>query len=843
MTRTFPRRLWAAVWLCAVLALPLHAAETASPPDPAPRLAKLKAQNEKAIRKAYSDENDPLRKNEERVLVYIMDSSDPDEVKAELLEENLERLQLLDYRGDDADGDGIDDLSDPFPAIACTPLYWRVESMELVWNPAGIEAAGGPEALSRAFRERTLRDEFLRRNRTTLFHRALWQSEPAGRASAASLHPLSVARQGKTPRLDNLGAFQLFGTGDIGWNAVSAARAMQAATVARALDDAGAKSPLELVFAVRFYNLDRRPLACRNIEIPVDLAGKELGWAVPVREDLRTRGFVIPVDADNGALVSFRLRLGAAQVSRAWNDASAPAPRVAFERCRGRIIAGNGPDATDVTRLLRDILRKTVPFEVDGGDGHRLVWRIAPEARGLRSRVTDVFADLNGVAMRSGGKPVLAGRAGWPRSLASWDNGSNGLWWHVRIGGKRIRKADWTETPVTRPVLFTRESGIPALAAASIRSLGRDADPGIDFLRGHQALRAGDAEAAEAFFAASADADFLPALVERGRLCRQSGHTADALECFRLAAAKGYPPAEFHLAELDPANAIAAFRRAADYDLPAAQVALALHLSEGDAEAATEAETLLRAAAAQADPAAQVALGQWLAATPDAQEEAVFWLAQAADQGSAEAQSAYGRALLDGNGVPRDVRRAVDWLSRAAEQGDTAALAALGRCHFDGTGVRKNKKRAVRCFRQAAGKGDPESQLRLGLCLLNGEGVRADAAEGREWIARAAENGSPAAAFLLGSIALRASALDPAQAPVAAENFRKAANQGLAVAQVWLGYCLANGIGVEKDTDAARACFEQAVAAGIPAAHAYLKSLDADAPGTPDDAEPPANTN
>ena len=50
--------------------------------------------------------------------------------------------------------------------------------------------------------------------------------------------------------------------------------------------------------------------------------------------------------------------------------------------------------------------------------------------------------------------------------------------------------------------------------------------------------------------------------------------------------------------------------------------------------------------------------------------------AAAAEQGHPTAEYAYGKALLDGEGVPRDVERAREWLGRAASHGEEEVMAA-----------------------------------------------------------------------------------------------------------------------------------------------------------------------
>ncbi len=815
--------------LCTVFLLAAASNSSADDGDVSPQIARLRAKCEKAIRKAYPDKEDPMRHKEEIILAGIIELKNrPEEEKIEGLESNLDRLEMLMFRDIDSDGDGVCDTDDPLPSIAQSPIYWSVESLSLAWNPDALRAASSDSgtAPGDCFMERPVREEFARDARVTLFSREKWESERPGRASAASVHPFNGLCDGdqRLPLL--VREFSLFGSGNVGWNALSAQRVSQAFAVARQVSAVSPDTHIEMRFGMRFVNLSLDPFRCRSIEMPVEVDGREIGVAMPVIAPGLEHGFIVPSNDPRGLVVEFAMRLDADRASRAWLSAANPgAPRIAFELCRGRIEADEDGRVIDVTALIRGIVANTVPFEVDGGDGCRLVWRVAPKACGRRVRVTDVFADLNAVADRLfPSRLLLAGRNGWPRSLASWDNGSCGLWWKMSISGSEVRGVDWTESPVKDGVLFLRSADIPALADSVVKlDEFETVDPGIDFLRATRAMESGDTATAEEFFLRAANADFAPAMTWFGYARMKDGMKDEALSWFRRASDIGYPMGDTWAGSLSSPEAAACFRRAADAGQPEAKTRLGLMLLKGSPkDNADEAVRLLRAAAVQDYPAAQVALGNFLAQSGDAADaaESTYWYRNAARNGSASGQMHLGKALQTGHGIACNAREAVSWLTLAADQDFAPAQVELGTCFFDGNGVAKNAKRAAELFAKAAEHGNHDGEFRYGMCLLLGSGLKTDLQGGREYVARAADSGIAMAQYIDGIVSMKMS-----DAPNAARRFLQAANQGVPAAQVWYGYCLATGTGVAQDKAAARQWFEKAAASGVDVS-GYLKDVE-----------------
>ncbi len=814
----------------------------------------LLARNRKAIRKVFSDTKDPARRNEERILTFIVESEDPDEVKTQLLDENLQRLNKLAGAYVDSDGDGLNDLSDPLPMVAACPLYWVVESFSVGWRPEDLDAAGGVAKLAELVAEAPVRAEFVRAAQVRLYERQNCGGEQAGRASAASAHPLAGTRagQGTAAHREALQRFSLFGSGCVAWNGVTGQRAAQAAAVAERVAEVTRDAPTWLQFRLRFQTLDARPIRCRAVEIPVELDGRVIGWAIPVEVAAREAGFVIPEQPAGGLAVDFSLVLDR-RAARHWLERLiAGAPQIAVTGCRGRILAGDGDASTDVTALMRRIVSRTVALTVDGGDGCPLVWRMARELDGARMRVTDALAVLNRVSMQAAGQPVLAGKDGWPLSLASWDNGSWDRWWWIRRGGRDVTRTDWTGEPMDRDVLCTRSDRWPPLAEAALKASDPALSvPGIDSLRGRKAWLDGRVEDALQWYGRSAAAGFAPSQTWLGYalLEGRGGATnrAAAAGWFRMAADQHYAPGETWLGicqlrgygmPRSPIDALGVFLRAAGQGYPEAQARVGLCMSQGVGSAADpiEAEVWLRRAAGQDYAAAQVALGRLLlsrsAGSDVSAQESAFWFERAAAQGDVAGQTLLARACYEGRGRSRDPAAAVKWYRSAAQQGSASAQAGLGRCYFEGQGVRRDLAAAVVWLRQAAELGDPDGQQWFALCLLQGRGTAADPAAGVVWLGRAADQNLAPAQVLHGLCLQRG--LGVAADPVAAAGrFRQAAEQGHAAGQIWLGYCYLNGLGLARDPDAARKWFARAEAQGVPLARQYLEQVPSEPPATP----------
>ena len=205
---------------------------------------------------------------------------------------------------------------------------------------------------------------------------------------------------------------------------------------------------------------------------------------------------------------------------------------------------------------------------------------------------------------------------------------------------------------------------------------------------------------------------------------------AEALKWYRLAAEKGYAPAQFNLG-------------------------LAHELGRGLPADERQAFKYYLMAAEQGFAAAQFNVGNMYSAGRGVGQdlfEANLWYKQAAEKGVIEAQFNLGLAYEAGRGVKKDEVAAARWYKQAADRGFVRAQYNLGLLLEDGRGVPKNETMAAGLYRAAAEQGFAAAQNNYGLMLSEGRGGLAkDPVQAYVWLSLAAANGSnPAARDFVG---------------------------------------------------------------------------------------------
>jgi len=153
-----------------------------------------------------------------------------------------------------------------------------------------------------------------------------------------------------------------------------------------------------------------------------------------------------------------------------------------------------------------------------------------------------------------------------------------------------------------------------------------------------------------------------------------------------------------------------------------------------------------------------------------------------------------GMNALEGSSSSRNLLNAVDYLRRAADLGYGPAQAALGYLYETGRGVTSDPGQAFDWYKKAARQGDPLAQWLAGRVVFVGEGPPRDLNQAANWFEQASAQDNPFAEYFLGRIALERS-----NYTVAAEDFRKASEQGLPQAQFNLSILLRDGRGVPVD--------------------------------------------
>ena len=179
-----------------------------------------------------------------------------------------------------------------------------------------------------------------------------------------------------------------------------------------------------------------------------------------------------------------------------------------------------------------------------------------------------------------------------------------------------------------------------------------------------------------------------------------------------------------------------------------------------------------KAKAEKGDPEAQNLLGFYYMAEIDSRDavQAVKWYRKAADQGNADAQSNLGSIFSEGyRGVAKDLVESVKWYRKAADQGHAHGQFSLGSCYAKGEGVAQDMPQAVEWTRKSADQGFVLAQFALGEyyhgvkneygLYLNGppfggsspSGVSTDGVQAVKWYRKAADQGYAVAQVALAS--------------------------------------------------------------------------------------------
>ncbi len=190
--------------------------------------------------------------------------------------------------------------------------------------------------------------------------------------------------------------------------------------------------------------------------------------------------------------------------------------------------------------------------------------------------------------------------------------------------------------------------------------------------------------------------------------------------------------------------------------------------------------------------------------------DAATYYLKAAEAGHVASMTRYALFAKDGIGIPKDEALAAKWFLKGAEGGQEAAMTNLGLLYETGRGVKQDFAEAARWYRRAVDKGHVFAMHRLALLYEGGRGVVKDDQEAVRLLETASEKGlSEATSWLADKyeqgrgIAKNAEEASRLNAR-AADQVRRAAEQGNAVATFNLGILYRIGKGVKQsDTEAA----------------------------------------
>ncbi|WP_165452256.1 tetratricopeptide repeat protein [Paenibacillus thalictri] len=223
----------------------------------------------------------------------------------------------------------------------------------------------------------------------------------------------------------------------------------------------------------------------------------------------------------------------------------------------------------------------------------------------------------------------------------------------------------------------------------------------------------------------------------------------------------------------------------------------------------------------------QIGERYWNAKEEQERPKAFAYFRKATDYGNQDAFFDLGLCYANGIGVAPNAGKAAEYYGQAARNGSAAAQNNLGVLYARGEGVNRNDQQAAHYYEQAANQGDPVAMKNIAYCYKEGKGCEKNAFQAVYWFEQAAERGDDEArlqaaegSYAIGEHYLKSKASD--EKGKACDYFRKALKYGNNKALLQIGNCLENGYGVKQSYEQAVHYYEQARAAGIDNADAWL---------------------
>lgn len=194
-----------------------------------------------------------------------------------------------------------------------------------------------------------------------------------------------------------------------------------------------------------------------------------------------------------------------------------------------------------------------------------------------------------------------------------------------------------------------------------------------------------------------------------------------------------------------------------------------------------------------------------------------------AEQGNTEAQRFVGKCYIEGSfGVEKDFTEALEWYSKAFGN-DEEGQCKLASVYYDIYNEEEDEIEAGKWLKKAAECGNADAQYDLGLYYIYANqnldsdclnyGIKQDEKEGVKWLKKAAEQGEPYAQYELALCCFDGIGTEK-NVEAAMDWFRKSAEQGKAGAQNKLGDIYFNGLIVEKSYTEAVKWYREAAKKG-----------------------------
>lgn len=190
--------------------------------------------------------------------------------------------------------------------------------------------------------------------------------------------------------------------------------------------------------------------------------------------------------------------------------------------------------------------------------------------------------------------------------------------------------------------------------------------------------------------------------------------------------------------------------------------------------------------------------------------------------GDPVAQHLVGDAYINGNGVPKDLRRAFGWYEAAAMQGNLDSEFNVGSAYEHGDGVEVNYKLALKWYTLAAEKGSVQAQNNLANMYIDAKGTKSDYNLALKLLKAAADKEHPTALNSLGWVYSKGIGV-PKNDALSFEYYKKAADKGHYLAYFNVGSFYFEGTrGKQQDFHSAKVWYEKAAAQGVLQAFYFL---------------------
>lgn len=202
--------------------------------------------------------------------------------------------------------------------------------------------------------------------------------------------------------------------------------------------------------------------------------------------------------------------------------------------------------------------------------------------------------------------------------------------------------------------------------------------------------------------------------------------------------------------------------------------------------------------------------------------EAFRWFLESANDGHIEAQIKIGDYYANGIFIKQDFQKSVLWYTRASTYGNNEALIKLANLYKEGLGTEKDLKLAFDLYYRASSTSDdPDAFYQLALMAKHGWGTNKDLQSAFVWFKKASDAGHIKAMVNVGYC--YANGIGVEKNPLlATEYYNNAARSNNPIAIFNLGVCYMEGFGVEKDLDRAINLFNRSAELEHSLSYTYL---------------------